>query len=79
MPSLMIAPRRRRRINPYALRAHRRASGERQLDIAEVAGLDHTTISRLERGERQTLPMDVIGRIADHFGVPVSALYLADD
>ncbi|GAA0347701.1 helix-turn-helix domain-containing protein [Actinoallomurus spadix] len=70
--------RQRRKINPHALQALRARERLTQARLAGLAGVDHTTVSRLERGERYTLPVEVIDRFAEALKVPATALYAAD-
>ena len=58
------------------IRRLRRASGLSQEDLADLAGLDRTTIGRIERGEfRATL--DVAEAMAQACGKPLSEVFTA--
>lgn len=70
--------RKRRKLNPHALQAIRARERLTQKRLAGLVGLDHTTISRLERGERYTCPVDVIERMAEALNVPTDALCAAE-
>lgn len=71
-------PTTRRRINAHALQALRIKKRLTQEELGVRVDLDHTTISRLERGQRFTLRPEVLERFAEALGVPASALCAAD-
>lgn len=56
------------------LRSHRLAQGISQERLAQLVGVTHSTIARVERGEVQ--PHRLTKRaIAEAFGVPVEQLF----
>lgn len=72
------ASRGRKRVNPHALFAFRQRKKLTQAELGEPVGLHHTTVSRLEGGERYSLPIEVIDGLAAALDVPSSALYAAE-
>ena len=75
---MTTAARKRRKVNPHALHALRMKADLTQERLGSLARIDHTTISRLERGERFTCPVEVIERLAEALHVPTNALCAAD-
>lgn len=67
----------RHRVNGHALRALRHLSGKTQEGLAQEGQINHSYISRLERGERLGCNHDVLERIARALDVPVEALIAA--
>jgi len=60
--------------NRWALQAFRVKAGLSQRELAEKLGVAHTTIMRLENGQRGASPK--MGRkIADFFGVPLETIF----
>lgn len=70
--------RKRRKVNPHALHALRVKADLTQEQLAGLALLDHTTISRLGRGGRFTCPVEAIERLAEALQVPATAICAAD-
>lgn len=59
-----------------AVRRSRVAKGLSQTDLAEIANVQsHAAISRLERGERKTLDVEQLIRIAQALGVTLDFLF----
>ncbi len=66
----MLAPMDRYRLGSV-LRAVRRRTGRRQVDVARQAGVSDATVSRIERGELDTINVEVVQRVARAVGVRV--------
>lgn len=62
------------RINGIALNALRRVRNESLVDVSARSGVDHSYISRLERGERRYPAMRITCALASALEVPVEAL-----
>ena len=56
------------------IRAVRKAAGLSQMDLGGKAGLDHTYIGGIERGERN-LSLEAIGKLAAGLGVEMADLF----
>jgi len=63
-----------RRAFGQRVRALRKAAGMSQMDLGQKAGLDHTYIGSIERGERN-LSLDAIGKIAKGLSVEIADLF----
>lgn len=66
------------RINGVALQALRRARQESLVDVSVRSGVDHSYISRLERGERRYPAIRITSALAQALDVPVEALLAAE-
>lgn len=62
------------KINGHAVRAIRLAAGDSQVVLATRAGLDHSYVSRLERGQRCYPAPRITKALADALGVPMAAI-----
>lgn len=60
-------------INSDALRTIRERSGLSQTDLADAVGVDRSTISRLEAGERNAAPW-LVDHLATALKCPIPAL-----
>ncbi|MFH1571219.1 MAG: helix-turn-helix transcriptional regulator [Gemmatimonadota bacterium] len=56
------------------IRSLRRAQGWSQIELGERAGLDHTYIGGIERGERNP-SLDAIQKLADGLGIDLGELF----
>lgn len=59
------------------VKAFRCANGYNQSNIADFLHVDQSLISKIEKGER-SLTADMLEKLADLFGVPVSAFEQGD-
>lgn len=59
---------------PDRLRWYRYQKGLLQADVAAYVGIDRVTYSRYEEGVHEYYPIEIMDRIAELFGVPVTAL-----
>lgn len=66
----------RQRVNGTAIRALRERSGQRQIELAQLSGIDRAYLSHIEAGRRQP-SAPVARRIAEALKVPFAAI-LAD-
>ena len=60
---------------PMSIRERRTAKGLTQVQLAQVAGVDQTTISDLERGENTNPSWETVKRISDALGVTPEELF----
>lgn len=67
------------RINGVALQALRKARQESLVALSTRSGVDHSYISRLERGERQYPAIRITSALAEALDVPVEALLAVED
>ena len=56
----------------------RNERGETQEHVAECVGITYVSLSRYENGQRMP-KMDILARLAEHFGVTVDELIGRDD
>jgi transcriptional regulator with XRE-family HTH domain len=61
------------KLNPHALRVIRERTGLSKAQLAELAGVDRTLVTRLENGERSATPA-VIVKLAAALQCPQTAL-----
>jgi transcriptional regulator with XRE-family HTH domain len=57
-----------------AIRASRVRKGWRQIDLASAAGVSTGTISRLERGQLDRMPMEILRRVAAALDIRIELL-----
>lgn len=67
----------RYKVDDSALSAIRRLAGKTQVELAAAAGVNHSYISRLERGLRLGCAREVLEALARELQVPTSALIAA--
>lgn len=67
------------KINGHAVRAIRIAQGVSQVELAERSGLNHSYISRLERGQRCHPAPGITKKLAEALGVPMAGILAAPD
>ena len=58
----------------HMLKALRERKGLTQVELAEKAGVTQSYLARLEAGERENPSLDVLKRLAEALGVPLSKL-----
>lgn len=61
-------------LNPSALRIIRERTGYSQTQLAELSGLERSTLANMEAGRRKGTP-EQLRTLADALQVPITALY----
>jgi transcriptional regulator with XRE-family HTH domain len=57
-----------------ALKRLRLEKGIKQIDLAEMVGIDHTVLCRYENGRRKDMPDDLAAKLATALGTSPEAI-----